>query len=107
MNRRMDTRIALTDMVADISDGRGFFKGVIHDFSRFGMALDDISPKMNSQAQQLTVVVDGQGKHFKMKISPRWESVADGQKIVGCQIEQGPFTWTEFVMRFEPEEDDL
>jgi hypothetical protein len=71
------------------------------------MTLDDISPKMNSQAQQLTVVVDGQGKHFKLKIAPRWESVAGGHKIVGCQIEQSPFTWTEFVMDFEPEDGDI
>ena len=100
MNRRMDTRIAVTDMVADISDGRGFFTGGIHDVSMFGMALDDISPKMNSHAQQLTVVVDGQGKHFKLKVTPRWEYVAGGHKIVGCQIEQSPLAWTEYVMHF-------
>lgn len=94
-------------MVADISDGRGFFTGTVHDISRFGMALDDISMKIDSHARHLTVIVEGQNGHFKLKITPRWETVAGRQKIIGGQIEQCPFSWTEFVMRFEPEKDDV
>jgi len=33
--------------------------------------------------------------------------VADRQKIVGGEIEKTPFAWTEFVLRFEPEKDDI
>ncbi len=107
MNRRRHPRMPLADMVADISDGRGFFTGTVHDISRFGMALDHISTKMNSQAKQLIVIVDGQGGHFKLKITPKWETVTGHQKTVGGQIEQSPFAWTEFVMDFEPDNNDI
>lgn len=99
--------MALTGMVADISDGRGFFSGTVHDISRAGLALDDIPPKMNSQAEYLTVIIDGQGVHFRLKIIPRWETIAGSQKIIGGQIEKTPFAWTEFVIRFEPKDDDF
>ena len=97
----------LADMVADISDGRGFFTETVRDISRFGMALDQISAKMNSHVKQLIIIVDGQGGHFRLKITPKWETVAGHQKMVGGQIEPSPFAWTEFVMGFEPDNNDI
>jgi len=94
-------------MVADISDGRGFFIGTVHDISRFGLALDDLPAKINTHAHRFTVIVDGQGGHFKLKISPRWETEAGHQKFIGGRIEQSSIAWTDFVMRFEPEDDDI
>ena len=92
---------------ADISDGRGFFTGTVHDISRFGVALDDIPEKMNSHATQFTIIVDGQGKRFRLKIVPKWETAAGHQKSIGCQIEQSPYTWAEFVMGFEPDDNEI
>lgn len=99
--------MALADIFADISDGRGFFTGKVHDISRFGLALDEIPPKMDSQAESLTLIIDGQGGHFRLKLRPRWEILAGRQKIVGGKIEKSPVAWTEFVMRFEPEEEAI
>ena len=107
MNRRRYPRILLTGMVADISDGRGFFTGTVHDVSRVGISLDDIPSKMSSHAELLTVIVNGQGGHFKLKLKPKWENVAGRQKLVGGRIEQCPIAWTDFVMNFEPEPDDI
>lgn len=107
MNRRRHPRIGITGMVADISDGRGFFTGTVHDISRFGLAVDDLPEKINSHAHRLTVIVDGQGGHFKFKIRPRWETVAGHQKFIGGQIEQSSIAWTDFVMNFEPENGDI
>lgn len=107
MNKRRHPRIAVTGMVADISDDKGFFTGTVHDISRFGMALDGIPEKMNAHAKHLTVIVDGLGGHFKLRVAPRWETVAGRQKIVGGQIEHSPIAWTDFVMRFEPKDDDI
>lgn len=107
MNRRRHPRMPIAGMMADISDGRGFFTGTVHDISRFGLGLDDISAKMDSHAKHLTIIVDGQGGHFKLRIAPKWETVAGHQKIIGSQIEQSPFAWTEFVQRFEPDNDDI
>lgn len=97
----------LKGIQADISDGRGFFTGTVRDISRFGMALDDIPEKMDSHAKQITIIVAGQDKRFRMKIVPKWETAIGHQKIIGCQIEHTPYAWTEFVMSFEPDDDIL
>lgn len=107
MNKRRHLRIAMTGMVADISDGRGFYTGMVHDISRYGLALEDIPVKINSHAEHLTVIVDGQGGHFKLRFSPKWETVAGRQKLIGGRIEQCSIAWTDFVMHFEPEPDDI
>ena len=97
----------LTDMTADISDGRGFFAGTVHDVSRFGLALDNIPAKMDSHTDFLTIIVDGRGSHFRLKIRPRWESVTGHRKCLGGLIENAPFDWNEFVMRLETENNDI
>lgn len=97
----------MRDMVADISDGRGFFTGTVHDISRYGLALHDIPAKMNTGAEHLTVIVDGQGGHFKLQVTPKWETVEGRQKLVGGRIERCTSDWTSFVMRFEPLPDDV
>jgi len=107
MNKRRHPRIALTGMVADISDGRGFFTGIVHDISRSGLALENIPAKVNSHADQLTVIVNGRGGRFKLSLSPKWENIADRQKLIGGRIEQCSVAWTNFVMHFEPEPDDI
>ena len=107
MDKRRHPRMVLTGMVADISDGNGFFSGTVHDISRFGLALDEIPHKINSRVEHLTVIVDGQGGHFKLRISPRWETNAGHQKIIGGQIENSPLSWTAFVMRLEPENNNI
>jgi hypothetical protein len=94
-------------MTADISDGRGFFTGTIHDISRFGMAIDDISERIDSRAHLLTIIVDGQGGHFKLKIRPRWQNVRGHQKLIGGRIDHSSIAWTDFVSKFEPEKYDV
>lgn len=94
-------------MVADISDGKGFFSGRVHDISRSGLSLYDIPQKIDAQSSFLTVVVTGQGDHFKLQIRPCWQKTAGREKIIGGRIEESSFAWTEFVMRREPEDDEI
>ncbi|MBU1568669.1 MAG: PilZ domain-containing protein [Proteobacteria bacterium] len=107
MNKRRHPRMAMTGMVADISDGKGFYTGTVHDISRFGLALEDIPVKINSHVDHLTIILDGWGAHFKLKLSPKWENVAGRQKLIGGLIELCSNDWTDFVMRFEPEPYDV
>ncbi len=107
MNMRKYPRIAMTGLRVNISDDKGFFKGTVRDISRFGLALDNISVKMNSQADHLTVIIYGRGSHFKLRLNPTWENIAGRQKLVGGRIEQYSLAWTNFVMDFEPKSDDV
>lgn len=106
MEKRRYPRMALQGIVADISDGKGFFSGRVHDISRFGLSLNDIPKKIDEHAL-LTIIVDGRGGHFKLRMKPCWDATAGMQKIIGGEIEQTSFAWTEFVKQFEPASDDI
>ncbi len=102
MEKRKFQRMAMCDLSVDISDGVGSFPGVVSDVSRFGIGLKDLPKKINMEAKRMTVVISGQGGHFKMYVRPKW-SVAKGlEKDIGVEISNAPWGWTEFVMGFEP-----
>lgn len=107
MNQRRHPRIPINGLQADISDGKGFFTGTVTDISRFGMSLNDIPLKMDPDADILSVIIEGQGTHFKLLIRQKWESASGLYKVIGGQIENSPWDWTEFVMQHEPDADDI
>lgn len=105
MGKRAYQRVRIDDFQVDISDGRGFFPGVISDVSRFGLGMMDLPKRINETVNRMTVVVTGQGKTFKMVVKPRWSDHAGLRKIIGCEIINAPYTWTDFVLRIEPRKD--
>lgn len=107
MDKRRHPRIPIRGLNADISDGKGFFTGIVTDISRYGMSLDRIAKNLDPDADILSVIVDGQGSHFKLLIKQKWETDAGVVKVIGGQIENSPWDWTEFVMQMEPEQDDI
>ncbi len=107
MDKRRHPRIPIRGLSADISDGKGFFTGSVTDISRFGMSLNHIPSGLDPDADILSVIIDGQGAHFKLLVKQKWESENGSSKIIGGQIENSPWDWTEFVMQLEPEQDDI
>ena len=92
----------MEDLTVDVSDGVGFFPGVVSDISRFGIKIKDLPKRINAEAQRLTIVVSGRSGHFKMKVRPRWAKGTGHIKIIGAEISNVPWGWTEFVMGLEP-----
>lgn len=108
MNQRKHPRIPVSGLQADISDGKGFFTGMVADISRYGMALNEIPVKLDPEADILSVIIEGHGAHFKLLVKQKWEiSTTAMHKVIGGQIENSPWDWTEFVILHEPEDDDL
>lgn len=99
--------MAVDRMTVDLSDGRGFFSGTVSDISRFGLMVDNLPGKLNEKAPQFSVIVSGQGKHFKMRTRPRWSVRQAASRKIGMEILAAPWGWTEFVMQFEPRNDDV
>lgn len=97
----------VADLHVDISDGQGFFEGTISDISRFGLKIDNIPKRLNDNARQLSIVISGKGKHFKMKARPRWTVRQPLIKSVGIEILNASLGWTDFVMKNEPKPDDV
>jgi hypothetical protein len=102
MERRKYQRMTIENLSVDVSDGVGFFPGVVSDVSRFGMSIADLPMRLNGDAKKMTVVVSGQGRHFKMNVRPRWSTKDGLRKSVGAEITNAPWGWTEFVMNVEP-----
>lgn len=102
-NRRYH-RMDVQGLNADISDGIGFFPGVVTDISRFGICMTDLPKRVNEQSKKMTVVISGHGKNFKMVARPKWSEKSGLRKVVGLEIINTPWEWTDFVMKFEPEE---
>lgn len=102
MNQRKHPRISIPHIEADISDGRGFYTGTVSDISRFGLSISNIPKRLDKSADMYSIVLDGPGTHFKLLARPIWETEDGASKTIGAQIENSPWTWTEFVMRHEP-----
>jgi len=102
MEKRRYQRMAVGNLMVDISDGKGFFSGTVGDLSRSGLKLDDLSNRLDITSKQLSVVVSGQGKHFKMIARPKWKKSRNISNNIGVEIIKAPFGWAEFVRDFEP-----
>lgn len=103
MNKRKHPRISITRIEADISDGKGFYTGIVQDISRFGLSISDIPKRLDKTADIYSIILDGPGTHFKLLARPVWEEEKGMSKKIGAQIENSPWTWTEYVMRNEPQ----
>lgn len=106
MDNRVYNRIEIDGFNADISDGKGFFPGVIHDISRFGLRMTDLPKRMDDKKQRMTAIISGHGRNFKMVVKPRWAESFGLRKIVGFEIINTPYEWTDFVMKLEPRKVD-
>lgn len=106
MDKREHRRVEMQGLSGDISDGIGFFPGIISDISRYGMRITDLPKRVNSNARRMTVVVSGHGRNFKMLVHPKWTEETGLRKMVGFEIVNTPWEWTDFVMKNEPKPAD-
>ncbi len=107
MEKRRHNRFVVGNLQVDISDGQGFFSGTVEDLSRFGLKLNDVHKKLNDRAKNFSLIVSGQGKHFKMSAKPKWTLGQSFSKKIGLEIVKAPLGWAEFVMKFEPVYEDV
>jgi hypothetical protein len=102
MEKRKYPRMGIRSLSVDVSDGVGFFPGVVSDVSRVGLGMSDLSKRLNGDVKKMTIVVSARGEHFKMNVQPKWSTQDGPRKSVGVEIMSAPYGWTEFVMNFEP-----
>jgi hypothetical protein len=107
MDNRRHQRVETANMVADLSDGKGFFSGAVSNISRFGILLEDIPNKLNGQAENLSIVISANNRNFKVSGIAQWVSEDRYRKKMGVKILDAPWNWTEFVRECEPIDDDV
>jgi hypothetical protein len=101
MERRRYQRVAIDNLLVDVADGSGFFRGLVSDVSRFGVCISDLPQRLNADGD-MTIVVSGKGGNYKMNVRPRWYCHGNARKSVGVEIINIPKGWVEFVANFEP-----
>lgn len=102
MEKRRFQRIQIGNMTADISDGVGFYTGSVSNLSRSGLRIEDLSKRFDGSSKQFSLVLSGDGHHFRMKVRPRWTRAQSLSKKVGMEIVKAPWGWAEFVINLEP-----
>ncbi len=105
MGKRVYQRVEVYGFHADVSDGMGFFPGQVSDVSRFGLRMTDLPKRINEKVNRMTVVINGEGKNFKMLLKPKWSQPTGMRKMVGFEILNTPYEWTDFVLHREAKDD--
>lgn len=106
MNKRKNKRVDVDDLTVDVSDGIGFCSGSAKDISKFGMCLVDMAKKLGTDAENLTVVISGKNRRFKMKVKPKWQEEDGLSKKIGAEIDNAPWEWTEFVLDLDDDDEE-
>lgn len=106
-NKRRHLRLDVQGMEVDISDDIGFCSAQVRDISRFGVCLSEIPRKLHVKGDKFLVVISDQKHHFKMQVQSRWEKKQGFDTILGVEIKDAPWSWTEFLSTMEPADDDV
>lgn len=107
MDMRRHPRMAVDGLTVDLSDGKGFFVGTVSDLSRLGLMVENVPQRLDEKTPEYLVILSGRGMNFKMRTKSRWFAHPPLSKKIGMEILHAPWGWTEFVMRFEPEKDNI
>lgn len=102
MEKRRYDRVKVGNCLADLSDGKGFFSGVIGDVSRQGLLLQEIPKRFDSGTRKLIVVFAVERRNFKIVGAPRWVEDEGMARKMGVEILKAPTGWAEFVAQQEP-----
>jgi hypothetical protein len=107
MIKRRHQRIAMQNLVANVSDGADSFSGTVSDISRNGLLLTDIAPGLGNQRGEMSILFSVKGRDIKMFVVPKWVSgINSGQKM-GLAILEPPLEWTIYVISCEPAGEDI
>ncbi|MBU1565955.1 MAG: hypothetical protein KJ630_10045 [Proteobacteria bacterium] len=101
MEKRRHPRMVMNNLDYYASDGVGYFRGEISDASRFGLCLDNLPPNISPDIKRISLIVFGQGKNFKMSVTPKWTSRTVFQNTFGVEIQHPPLGWAEFISSFQ------
>jgi hypothetical protein len=104
---RKFTRHKFNNASVDISDGIGFYPGIIQDISRFGMHVIDVSNKLDTSQNKYTVVVNIGRNNFKLSARPKWVKEEGSSIQIGLQIDPTSLEWTKFLIELEYNPDEV
>jgi len=97
MEKRRYQRIFPQGLSAEISDGIGFYKGVVSNISMNGLTIEDLPSRIDGKASWYIVVVRYKELSFRIFLKPKWSLLDGSNRLVGGMIVDPSWDWAEFV----------
>jgi len=107
MNRRLNQRIEVLNVAANLSNGVTFFSGTVNDVSRVGMLLTDMPKELHDCSEKLSIIVSARNIEYKMVVVPKWINENSSEKRMGLEILDAPLDWILFVMDYQPTDENI
>ena len=107
MNMRLNTRIQVQNVVANLSNEVESFSGTVNDISRVGMLLTDIPEELHDCSEQFSIIVSARNIEYKMVVVPKWINENSSEKRMGLEILDAPLDWILFVMNYHPTDENI
>lgn len=99
--RREFPRIEARGVVAHISDGKNCCQGEVRDISQPGICLVSPSNILDKGAENLGVLVTGEGDRIQLLLKPKWKHHKGEQHHIGGEVADNLENWREFAVRYE------
>ena len=106
-NKRRHFRIDVQGVEVDISDDIGFCSAGVVNISRAGVCLCEMSRRLRVRDDSFLVIISVQGYRFKTHVWSRWNAEQNMGAVLGVELKNIPWGWTEFVTTLEPAADDV
>jgi hypothetical protein len=97
MERRREQRIFSQGLSAEISDGIGYYKGVVSNISMNGLKIEDLPPRIDGKSPWYIVVVRDKETSFRILLKPVWSALQETNRLVGGIIVDPSWNWANFV----------
>ncbi len=97
MERRREQRIISQGLLAEISDGIGYYKGVVSNLSVNGLMIEDLPSRIDGEAPWYIVVVRHKEIFFRILLKPIWSALQETNRLIGGIIVDPSWDWANFV----------
>ncbi len=101
LDKRHSPRFRLAGISADVSNGIDLCKGLACNISRSGIGFIDLPEKFSENSNNLSVVISGREKIFRMVIQPKWHYAKGAKRRLGGEVVYSPAGWPEFIQQYE------
>lgn len=107
MNRRINQRVEVQNVIANLSSEGKSFAATVNDVSRDGILLSDIPAMTQDSNEQLSIIVSVKNTDYKMIVIPKWINENNSERRMGLEIIDAPLDWILFVMDYHPTDENI
>jgi hypothetical protein len=99
-NKRRQTRIPVSGLSVEITDGYDDYQGVLKNVSFDGVRIEIKSTEMTMRkdTSSYKLKITSENGTFILKALPRWEKETSDKSGVGFRVFNAPRDWYKFVM---------